>query len=64
MSINDVADDALEKFNELFDDLGDTIMGATELPQANEKGPYSYNEEDPYSYNPLFRPHSTSSDGG
>ncbi len=55
MSVKDGADDALEKFNELFGDLGDTIMGATEPPQANEKGscPQLENEEDPYSYNPF-----------
>ena len=57
MSVKDGADDALEKFNELFGDLGDTIMGATEPPQANEKGPCPQleNEEDPYSYNPFDR---------
>ncbi len=40
MSVEDGVEepDALEKFNELFGDLGDTIMGATEPPQANEKG--------------------------
>ncbi len=49
--------DALEKFNELFGDLGDTNMGAAEPPQSNEKGPCSQleNEKDPYSYNPFDR---------
>ncbi len=59
MSVEDGAEepDALEKFNEIFGDLGDTNMGATEPPQLNEKGPCSQleNEKDPYSYNPFDR---------
>jgi hypothetical protein len=57
VSVEDGTDDALEKFNELFGDLGDINMGATEPPQANEKGscPQLENEEDPYSYNPFDR---------
>jgi hypothetical protein len=55
MSVKDGADDALARFNELFGDLGDTIMGATEPPQANEENPCPQleSEEDPYSYNPF-----------
>ncbi len=48
-------DDALERFNELFGDLGDANMVAAEPPQSNEEGPCSQsgNEKDPYTYNPF-----------
>ncbi len=35
--------DAFERFQEFFDDLGDTSMGASEPPQSSEKGPSAPN---------------------
>ena len=47
--------DALQRFQELFGDLVDTNMGASEPPQSNEEGPCPQleNEKDPYAYNPF-----------
>ena len=52
MSSTNDNDDALKTFNELYGDLEDSNMGASETPQSNEK---AFDEKDPYSYNPFDR---------
>jgi hypothetical protein len=52
MSVEDGAEelDALEQFQQLYGSVMETVMEATEPPQANEEDPYSY---DPFNFTQL-----------